>query len=106
MGSRKRETVKVTVKIFGEDYVIKGSEDPDYIQLLGDKVDQKMREIYQKCPSLGIGKLAILTAINLTDELSKLQEDYDQLVHLLEETRRMSSIHDDLGSKRKQSQAT
>lgn len=106
MVGRRKETVKVTVDIFGEDYVIKGSEDPDYIQLLADKVDQKMRELYQKCPNLGVSKLAILTSINLADELSKLQEDYDQLVHLLEEKKRMSSLNEDLIHRQKQSQAT
>ena len=100
MGSRKKEKVKVTVDIFDEEYVIKGSEESEYIQALAEKVDQKMREVYRKCPHL-----AILTCINLADELSKLQEDYDQLVHLLEEKKRMSSVHDDLGNKRKQSRA-
>ncbi|MGI6550211.1 MAG: cell division protein ZapA [Syntrophomonadales bacterium] len=105
MGSRKKEIVKVTVDIFDEEYVIKGSEESEYIQALAEKVDQKMREVYRKCPHLGVSKLAILTCINLADELSKLQEDYDQLVHLLEEKKRMSSVHDDLGNKRKQSRA-
>ena len=41
-----------------------------------------MQELSIKCPNLGVSKLAILTAINLADELSKLQEDYDQLVNL------------------------
>ena len=106
MVGRKKEIVKVTVEIFGEEYVIKGSEDSDYIQLLADKVDQKMRELYQKCPHLGVTKLAILTSINLVDELSKLQEDYDQLVHLLEEKKRMNSLNEDLMPRQKKSKAT
>lgn len=106
MVSRKKELVKVMVEIFGEEYTIKGAEDPEYIQLLADKVDRKMRDLYQKSPNLGVSKLAILTAINLEDELSKLQEDFDQLVHLLEEKKRVSNFNEDSGSKRKQSQAT
>lgn len=106
MVGRKKETVKVTAEIFGEEYVIKGSEDTEYIQLLADKVDQKMRELYQKCPHLGVTKLAILTSINLADELSKLQVDYDQLVHLLEEKKRMASLNEELPHRQKKSQAT
>ncbi|MGE5544597.1 MAG: cell division protein ZapA [Bacillota bacterium] len=106
MVTRKKEIVKVTAEIFGEEYVIKGSEEPDYIQLLADKVDQKMRELYQKCPNLSVSRLAILASINLADELCKLQEDYDQLVHLLEEKKRVSNLNEDLGYRQKQSRAT
>ena len=42
MVSRKREIAKVTVEIFGGKYVIKGRRS-DYIQLLADRVDQKMQ---------------------------------------------------------------
>jgi len=105
MVSRKKELTKVTVEIFGEKYAIKGPEDPDYIQLLADRVDQKMHELSIKCPNLGVAKLAILTALNLTDELSKLQDDYDQLVKLLEERNRIDSLDGEMG-RLKQSQAT
>ena len=105
MVSRKKEIVKVTVEIFGEEYVIKGSEDSDYIQILAGQVDQKMRELYHKCPNLGVSKLAILTSINLADELSKLQEDYDQVVSLLEEKKRISSVSEGLENRPKQSRA-
>ncbi len=105
MVSRKKEIAKVTVEIFGDKYVIKGPEDPDYIQLLADRVDQKMRELSIRFPNLGVAKLAILAALNLTDELSKLQEDYDQLVKLLEERNRIDSLDGEMG-RLKQSQAT
>ena len=106
MVSRKREIAKVTVEILGGKYVIKGPEDTDYIQLLADRVDQKMQELSIKCPNLGVSKLAILTAINLADELSKLQEDYDQLVNLLEEKKRVGSFDGETGHRFKRSQAT
>ncbi|NLW44797.1 MAG: cell division protein ZapA [Syntrophomonadaceae bacterium] len=106
MVSRKKEIAKVAVEIFGEKYVIKGPEDPDYIQLLADRVDQKMHELSIKCPNLSVSKLAVLTAINLADELSKLQEDYDHLVNLLEEKKRLGSLEAEMGPRLRQSQAT
>mgnify|MGYP001017962005 CR=1 FL=1 len=90
MVGKRQDLVKVTVEIFGEQYTIKGTEDPEYIQLLAQRIDQRMRALHQKNPSLGVSKLAILTAVNLLDELSKLQDDYDQLVKLLEERQRRS----------------
>ncbi len=85
MADRKKEEVKVLVEIFDEEYTIKGKEESAYIKHIAHKVDQTMRDLHQRIPSLGVNKLAILTAINLAYELSKLQEDYDQLVNILED---------------------
>lgn len=81
------ETTKVIVNILGEDYIVKGTEQPEYIEMLAAYVDRKMQAISQKAPNLTPTKVAVLTALNLADELSKLQEDYDELVKTLEETR-------------------
>ena len=83
----KPELVKVTVTIFGEEYTIKGDEKPEYIEMIASYVDRKMHAISQRSPNLTITKVAVLTALNLADELSKLQEDYDELVRTLEEAR-------------------
>ncbi|MGE5454300.1 MAG: cell division protein ZapA [Methylocystaceae bacterium] len=76
---------RVTVSIYGEDYVVKGAEDPSYIQMLAAYVDRKMTMLGQRNTSLSTGKIAVLVALNLADELSKLQEDYDQLVRSMED---------------------
>ncbi|MGE5398688.1 MAG: cell division protein ZapA [Chitinophagales bacterium] len=88
MNNEKRQGIsKVIVNIFNEEYVVRGTEDPEYIQMLASYVDRKMQAIHQKNPGLGTNRLAVLTALNLVDELSKLQEDYDQLLKRLEEAR-------------------
>ncbi|NLV23075.1 MAG: cell division protein ZapA [Syntrophomonadaceae bacterium] len=85
----KKSTVnKVTVSIYNEDYVVKGNEDPEYIQMLGSYVDRRMRMIGQRNHNLSTTKVAVLTALNLADELNKLQEDYDQMIKALEEERK------------------
>jgi len=83
----KSEVTRVIVNIFGEDYVVKGTEKPEYIEMLAAYVDRKMQSISQKSPNLSVTRVAVLTALNLADELSKLQEDYDELVKTLEETK-------------------
>lgn len=85
MAGKQNDVVKVVVNIFGEEYVVKGTEDPEYIEMLAAYVDRKMRAVHQKNPTLGDTKIAVLAALNLADELSKLQEDYDQLVKAMEE---------------------
>jgi cell division protein ZapA len=85
----KRNTInKVTVSIYNEDYVVKGNEDPEYIHMLGSYVDRRMRMIGQRNHNLSTAKVAVLTALNLADELNKLQEDYDQMIKALEEEKK------------------
>ncbi|MGI5922272.1 MAG: cell division protein ZapA [Syntrophomonadaceae bacterium] len=84
----KKKITKVTVSIFNEEYIVKGDENPEYIQMLAAYIDRRMRMIQQRNPNLTNTKIAVLTAINLADELNKLQEDYDQLVKALEEEKR------------------
>lgn len=79
---------KVTVSIFNEEYVVKGEENPEYIEMLASYVDRRMKMIYQRNTNLSTVKVAVLTALNLADELNKLQEDYDELIKALEEERK------------------
>ncbi|MHB8172401.1 MAG: cell division protein ZapA [Thermincolia bacterium] len=80
------ETVtKVDVEIFGENYVIKGNEGREHVLMLTNYVDKKMKQISNRNPRLSASKVAVLTALNIADELSKLQEDYDNLVKLIED---------------------
>lgn len=79
---------RVTVEIFNQEYVVKGNENAEYIEMLAAYVDRRMRMIDQRNHSLSTTKIAVLTALNLADELNKLQEDYDELVKVLEEEKR------------------
>jgi cell division protein ZapA len=56
--------------------------------MLGSYVDRRMRMIGQRNHNLSITKVAVLTALNLADELNKLQEDYDQMIKALEEEKK------------------
>ena len=84
----KSSVNRVTVSIFNEEYVVKGEENPEYIEMLASFVDRRMKMIQQRNPNLSSTKVAVLTALNLADELNKLQEDYDELVKNLEEEKK------------------
>jgi len=88
VGEKKEQINRVTVQIFNEEYVVKGNEEPDYIEMLASYVDRRMRMVQQRNIHLSTTKIAVLTALNLADELNKLQEDYDELVKTLEEERK------------------
>jgi len=88
MDDVKGKITKVNVDILNEQYVVKGEENPEYIQMLASYVDRRMKMIQQRNPNLSQTKVAVLTALNLADELNKLQEDFDELVKEMEDDRK------------------
>lgn len=57
-----------SVTIFGRTYHLRGEGDPAYIQELAQDVDRRMREVAQATGTADTLKVAILAALNLTDE--------------------------------------
>lgn len=80
-----KEDGRVTVEIFGETQVIRGSDDPEYIQKLAYELDKKMKLTAQRFPRLAVHQVAILVALNLEDDLQKLREEQETLMELLGE---------------------
>lgn len=79
----KKQTV--TVNIYGEDYPIRGDANPDYIQEVASYLDAKMREISEPNGSRSPAKVAILAALNITDELFKARRASSNEVKTIEE---------------------
>lgn len=73
------------MEIFGEKHIIRGEGKPEYIKELAQEVDKKMRLIAQRQPNLAIHQVAILTALNLADELLKLREEQETLLQMLDD---------------------
>ncbi len=70
-------TTATEVEIFGALYHVRGDKDPEYLRDLADEVDHKMREIAQQVSTVDTGKIAILVALNLTDELFQCRKHQD-----------------------------
>jgi cell division protein ZapA len=71
--------IRTTVDIYGQQYVIVGTETTSHIRLVASMVDDKMREIGSKNPSLDVSKLAVLTALNAINDLVNLKDRYERL---------------------------
>ena len=89
----------VHVDIFGSQYTIKkGSEDSEYIVRVAAYVDQKMREINDKLPVASVAKVAVLTSLNLADELFKERDgkvrDDVAMDRLAKTSRRLEALLD------------
>ena len=76
---------KVEVEIFGEEYAIKANLSANYMKKLAEYVDTKMLEIAETNQHQGVHKIAILTAINLTDEIFNLQRELNHAKAKLEQ---------------------
>lgn len=75
---------RIVVEIYGEEYIVRGDSTTEHIANIAQYVDKKMKQISNRSHQLPLTKVAVLTALNIADELSKLQEDYDNLVKLMD----------------------
>lgn len=75
---------RVEVEIYNEFYTLKGDASPEYLMMVAQYVDKQMRQAVARNAKLSITKAAVLAAINIADEYYKLQEDYNNLVKMLE----------------------
>ena len=70
---------KVTVKIYGQEYTISGEKTREHIIKVADHVDDVMKEISYSIQDIPTTKLAILAAVNVTDEFFSLRDGYSEL---------------------------
>ena len=75
---------RVTVSICGEDYTLVAEEAPSYMQKVGGYVDTKLDELLASA-KVGRSDAAVLTAINIADELFKEREANEALRAQLKE---------------------
>ncbi len=68
---------KVRVNIYGEEYPIRSEGDVDYIHEVAEYLDCKMRDIAENVPNKSPGRVAILAALNITDELFRERKKGD-----------------------------
>ncbi|HZK18007.1 MAG TPA: cell division protein ZapA, partial [Clostridia bacterium] len=74
---------KVKVEIYGEQYILKGDASPEYMEMLADYVNEKMNYVAERSVRLPSSKVAILTAINIADDLMKLRKENSKMLELL-----------------------
>lgn len=75
-----RNKKRIPVRINGQTYTILGSEGDDHIEKVAEVVDNKMRELSKRHPSLDSVGLAILTAVNTVNDYMLLQQQYQELL--------------------------
>ncbi|AEE90866.1 Cell division protein ZapA [Tepidanaerobacter acetatoxydans Re1] len=71
---------RVKVNINGEDYYLRGTASVDYIKKVAQYVDREMFNLSKDYPNLSRTRIAVLAALNITDELFKLKQEYEEFL--------------------------
>jgi len=65
----------VHVEIFGQDYAVRGADDPAYVEKLAAFVDERMKEISRTSGAVDTLRIAVLAALNVADECFHLRDE-------------------------------
>jgi len=92
MLTRKKEqnTInRVPVQIMGEDYTIIGPDSPTYIYEMVKIIEDHIQEIQEAHGDAKLSKtqLAVLVALQMTDNFHKLSMEHEKLVKLLQDAK-------------------
>ena len=92
------EDNQIQITIFGQEYSVKAPADPTYIKKIAEYVDIKMRAVQSGFSSTqSSNRIAILSAMNITDELfnskkkgdsnsNEVEEKITSLIELIDES--------------------
>ena len=81
----RRATTSITVDIYDQTYQLR-AHDADYARKLASAVDAKMRAVSANGNTVDSLRVAILTALNIADDLARLQEHCRLLRGTMSET--------------------
>ena len=94
----EKDDNQIKITIFGQEYSVKAPADPTYIKNIAEYVDTKMREVQSGFSSTqSSNRIAILSAMNITDELfnakkkgdsdnNEVEEKITSLIELIDES--------------------
>lgn len=72
------EKIKTTVRIAGRDYTMTGTDSEEHMHRVAVYVDRKMEEL-SLATHMPSNMVSVLTAMNVTDELLKAQDENTRL---------------------------
>lgn len=78
---------KTTVRVAGKEYTLVSSDPPEYMNRVAVYVDRKISET-SLATRLPVDKAAVLTSINIADELMKSHDENSRLRRELMNVRR------------------
>lgn len=78
-GSANMDENRVIVQLGGQQFSICGEESEEYIKKTAQYANHVIQQVQQSYPSISTLDCALLAALQLSDELQKLKDDYEAL---------------------------
>jgi len=78
------EQSRVQVELLGETFTIKGADSIEEVETTAVYLSEKLNQMKERFPMLNPKGQAILTALELTEELLRLRKDYEAMTALLD----------------------
>ncbi|HEX8651657.1 MAG TPA: cell division protein ZapA [Pyrinomonadaceae bacterium] len=75
------EAIEVT--IFNQTYRLRSKTDEEHVRQIAQLVDERMRQISSQMTTHDVVKIAVLTALNIADEMQNLRTYYESEVQPL-----------------------
>lgn len=82
--SKDRDLHSIKVEISGDTYLLKSDKNPEHVAAIAKYVNDKIRTFTIKSAVKSPTKIAVLAALNISEELLELREKYAKLIGQLE----------------------
>ena len=100
------EKIRTTVKIAGKEYTMTGYDSEEYVRRVARYVDRTMTEL-SLATRLPTNSLAVLTALNIADDMLKAHDEITRTRKELDQTReQLESLRAELTALRKKTGET
>lgn len=100
------EKIRTTVKIAGKEYTMTSYDSEEYVRRVARYVDRKMTEL-SLATRLPTNSLAVLTALNIADDMLKAHDEITRTRKELDQTReQLESLRAELTALRKKTGET
>lgn len=76
--AKTRAQESVQVYIFNQTYHLRSGSDAGYVMRIAQLVDERMRQISSHTQNHDALKIAVLTALNIADEMQRLRDSYER----------------------------
>ena len=71
-------TEPIRVSIFNQIYSLRSHSGEEHVKRIAQLVDERMRQVALQAPNHDLLKVAVLTALNIADELQRIREQYEK----------------------------
>lgn len=75
----EKAKIKMTINIMGVDYQVITDDDPNRVKMIADFVDTLIKETKKTSPYMTNMSAAVLSALNLSEELYRIKDDFEEI---------------------------